>query len=288
MTGRVSFAPHPSVDPRCAHCQGRSYVVTRSGPVAAARLCSCTGVCPLCDDTGFVDRPGPPNPRGRTPKVRCRCSVVKDRIDTFNAARIPARMRNAARTTFRPLRDNMDAFVRASALIEHWNPDGDNRGLVLYGDVGRGKTHLLVALVRDLVFERGVRARFVEFTHLLSEMKAHFDRKQGVSGLLDELATVEVLALDELGKGRNTEFEQMVVDELISRRYNAGLTLLATSNFPPGPPTGLTAPDPTNDRPWPDGWPALVDRVGTRVMSRLREVADFTRVGGPDHRLRAR
>jgi DNA replication protein DnaC len=163
---------------------------------------------------------------------------------------------------------------------------GTERGLVLVGDVGRGKTHLLVAMLRELVLVHGVSCRFVEFSHLLADLKAGFDAGRGAAALLDPLVAVEVLAIDELGKGRNTEFESMVVDELVSRRYNAMRPLLATSNFLPRTSVGRGTANASEAQLGLAPPPALVDRVGDRVFSRLLETCEFVEVKGEDHRER--
>ena len=105
--------------------------------------------------------------------------------------------------------------------------------------------------------------------------------------LIDPLVQVEVLGIDELGKGRNTQFEGTVLDELVSRRYNAERTIVATTNYAPDPSAGVRTPNLANvaNR---DARPALVDRVGDRVFSRLQEMCDFTPVHGPDYRATSR
>jgi len=90
-----------------------------------------------------------------------------------------------------------------------------------------------------------------------------------------------VLAIDELGKGRNTEFEGTVLDELVSRRYNAGRTILATTNYTPGVSQGIATPEfATGKRP------ALIDRVGDRVYSRLVEMCSMVQIEGEEYRLK--
>lgn len=176
-------------------------------------------------------------------------------------------------------------MVGVSRWLEDYAVGEENRGLVLHGKVGRGKTHLMVAMLRELVIRYGVSVRFVEFSHLLADLKSGFDHGLGAARLIDPLVRVDVLAIDELGKGRNTEFEGTVLDELISRRYNAAGTILATTNYAPdAPPTGRATANAAAVVLESQKQPSLVDRVGPRVFSRLQEMSDFLEVGGPDHR----
>ena len=230
----MSHALHPATDPRCPECHGEGYTVGRDGEHARALQCGCTGVCPHCRDTGWVAV----SDERRARRTRCACHRLTQRIKAFNEARIPARHSNSTRMSFEPSGPALIGFKAVNAYLERYEPGDENRGMVLHGDVGRGKTHLLVALVRDLIFRHGVTARFVEFSHLVGDLKAGFDIGRGTHSLLDPLVRVDVLAIDELGKGRNTEFEGTVVDELVSRRYNAAQPILATTNYAPGAATG--------------------------------------------------
>src|SRR5690606_3742650 len=80
---------------------------------------------------------------------------------------------------------------------------------------------------------------------------------------IDELAQVDVLAIDELGKGRGSVFEEEVLDGLIGRRYNNEKPTLFATNHPleerPGEPLGES----------------LAARLGPRFFSRLHEVVVF-------------
>ena len=95
---------------------------------------------------------------------------------------------------------------------------------------------------------------------------------------------MDVLAIDELGKGRTTgmtEFEGTILDEIVSRRYNAMKAIVATSNY--APPTDGRADAEVDSRTGVHVG-SLVDRVGERVYSRLVQTCDFVRVSGADQR----
>jgi DNA replication protein DnaC len=143
-------------------------------------------------------------------------------------------------------------------------------------------------MLRELVFRYGVSARFVEFSHLLADLKSGFDSGRGAAELIDPLVAVDVLAIDELGKGRNTEFEGTVLDELVSRRYNAMKPILATTNYSANPPSGRAVVNAAEVAVGVAPPPTLADRVGERIWSRLRETCDFVEVKGDDYRERRR
>lgn len=275
---------HPATDPQCAICHAEGhggYVVERDGEVARAKLCACTGECPHCRDTGWVAV----STERRARRSRCQCMEMHRRIKAFNEAQIPARH---AGSSLRSYDGNvpgaMPAFMGVSKYVRDYEPGHENLGMVLHGDVGRGKTHLLIAMLRELIFLKGVTARFIEFSHLVGDLKAGFDIGRGTHSVLDPLVRVDVLAIDELGKGRNTEFEGTVVDELVSRRYNAAATILATTNYEPKAATGRKV----GNAAQPEMQPTLPDRVGDRVFSRLQEMCLFVPCRGEDFRTRRR
>ena len=179
-------------------------------------------------------------------------------------------------------------FSPVKTLTQRWldryTPGAENRGLVIEGPPGRGKSHLLCAVVRELVFRHGVPVRFVEFTHLLSRLREGMDKNDGDATTLTPLVQVPVLAIDELGKGRKTDWELAIIDEIVTRRYNSGGVLLATTNFPhkaPARPRDVPATLAAG------GIESLEDRLGERVFSRMRETVDFCVAGGMDFRQRS-
>lgn len=268
-------------DLSCTACGGSGYVVRRGAAWAEAVVCSCVPECDLCGGSGRRYVEGKEGVR----VGRCRCRILPDRVELFNQARIPARHAGSSFETFRTDRNPAARHVHEWCVnwTDGYRPDQENCGVILSGGVGRGKTHLMVAMLRRLVMDRGVAVRFVEFSHLLSALKAGFDEGVGEATTLKPLVEVPVLALDELGKGRASEWELTIADALVSHRYNALATTLGTTNYRPISPTGLVETNLSR----PDLEPSLGDRVGGRVFSRLKEMCQFLVVGGEDYRTRS-
>lgn len=262
------------------------YAVRPSGEVAVAELVA-GPPCTICGGSGRVVTVRENNVRA---VGRCRCQLIPDRIGRFNRANVPARHASSTLTSFAMGMGRSEGATKAYTEIDAWKRRFDDAyrenkswpGLLLHGAVGRGKTHLLVGLVRWMVFDLGAEVRFVEFTRLLATLREGFDKGQSDRTMLNELVSVPVLAIDELGKGRLTDWELSVVDELVSRRYDAMACTLATTNYSPGLPTGRGT---LNLAEGARLAPTLVDRVGDRVYSRLRDMCEFIEVTGLDYRL---
>ncbi|MCA9528280.1 MAG: ATP-binding protein [Myxococcales bacterium] len=250
----------------CETCHGAKLLVERGRDLAFARRCpACQATCPHCGDSGYtftVDE------NGYSLARPCTCKTLLDRIEHFNRAGIPARHADAAFARYHP-RNAAQRGARSAAFKFANDFVQGQPGLLFYGPCGTGKTHLVVAIMRHLITERGIRTRFVEFFHLLAELKAGFSDNRSPAELIEPLVSVPVLALDELGKGRGTEWEQNVLDELLTRRYNAGRTTLFTSNYAPRAD---------------DAQEGLPERVGARIYSRLQEMAVAMHMPGDDYR----
>jgi DNA replication protein DnaC len=270
----------------CAECGGAGYVVrpTRSG-TAGAQRCQCQVECPRCHETGYVLVPA-----GSTSIAQpCPCRHLDQRLALYNAIGVPGALAGESFETFKVHPGQAVAKASAEDFARKFRTDVATRGFLLYGKPGCGKTHLLAAALRYLALEKGVSSRYVEFMLLLSDIRAGFSTNKSHMEIIGPLATVTVLAIDELGKDRGTEWERSMLDELISRRYNSGLATLFATNYPRDPEPIPTQPG----RRVSTGSPefrreaetmSLEERVGQRVFSRLREMCDFAAIEGPDYR----
>jgi DNA replication protein DnaC len=270
--------PPTSGRPDCPHCRGAGIEVKASGgEFARAAVCSCVPQCPVCDGTGRIDL----LENGHSAVARCRCRILHDRAALFDRAQVPARHAKSTLESFKKNEGTTAGFTKVWAWLEQYKPGTENRGLVLWGKVGRGKTHLLAAILRELVFRHGVETRFIEFSRLLLLLKEGYEKGVSDAPVLAELSETPVLAIDELGKGRLSDWELRVIDDVVSRRYNAMTCTLFTTNYSPAIATGS---QPTNLATGIELQQSLGDRVGDRVYSRLREMDTFVELGGPDYR----
>ncbi len=279
-------------DPResgatCAQCGGGGYVVERMvGATARARRCGCQVSCPRCGETGYtLVRAGD----SQVAQI-CACRHLDQRIELFNRVGIPAALATACFQNFKTWTpEQARAKEAAEDFARRFRPDQPMRGLLLHGRPGCGKTHLLAAILRYLTLEKGVAGRYAEFMLVLSDIRAGFDSRRGHMEILGPLLNVPILAIDELGKERGTEWERSMLDELISRRYNSGLTTLFATNYPIQPERIPTAPGTMVKTQGPQ-WQqeaetmCLAERVGQRSFSRLNEMCVFHEVRGKDYR----
>lgn len=264
----------------CTTCMGRHIVTEEGEEFARARRCpACSTPCPICGGEGYLFTR---DDDGRLVSTPCECLGWDARMRLFNRAQVPRRYANA---DLEAGTQDVNDSVRAARLACFKMTSGfelGDPGVALSGPVGTGKTHLMAGVVRALTLDNGVPCRFVEFTHLLSDIKQGYEQGKGETEIIEGLVNVPVLIIDELGKGLSTEWQIAILDALISRRYNKRVTTLVTTNFPfevERRPPSARARD-AFDRT------SLEDRVGSRMVSRLREMCRFMTIDAPDYRRR--
>jgi len=237
--------------------------------------------CPKCRDSHLlVVR----DDKGNNVAARCSCDLLDRRIQLFNEAHLPARFSGTfiedIVETHRTQKEVKYALLKHRDQFETGDP-----GFLLWGEPGVGKTHLLCGLASYLTLERGISVRFIDFMRLVMDLKAAYADGKWDSDVLAPLISAQVLIIDELGKGRDSDYELAVLDQLISTRYNSRRTLHCTSNFAPvdspRTPSSTSYTDPSHLL-LPK---TLKDRVGERIFSRLHEMCRFLRIEGEDFRL---
>ena len=283
----------PSYCPRCG--QARFLIQTKDRFAIAVACPDCKTPCVKCGDRGYTVT----EQNGYEYVQTCAyCQTIPTRISLFNRAQIPA---HYATKLFLPFVSRGEykshpSQERAHGRVHEWAKSfrpGD-KGLVLLGPCGVGKTLLLCQALRVLTLTWGRSCRYVEFATLLEDLKEQIqDNREGTptESLKGPLKDATVLVVDELGKGLRTEWEQSQLDTLISERYHSGKTTLFATNFHD---KGQTDAPTIGVRPkWGEGSrkenpieaESLAQRVGVRLYSRLREFCEFVEVEGDDYRI---
>lgn len=220
-------------------------------------------VCPLCYGSGMEIVKG----KGARP---CGCRKKKSHSNLIEKAKIPKRYENCHFHSYRVLNPSQDrAFRYASKLAMEY--PAIERGLLLTGTVGVGKTHLAVSILKSLT-ERGFTCLFYEFGALLKSIQDSYNSISQTSELkvLQPIFDAEVLVLDEIGASKPTDWVRDTMANIINTRYNDKKLTIFTTNY--------------LDERHAEREETLEDRIGVRLRSRLFEMCKTVPLGGEDFR----
>jgi DNA replication protein DnaC len=225
-------------------------------------------VCSFCFGTGMEVVPG----KGAR---RCRCRTQDAQAKLIEAARIPRRYEECSLGNYQPANNNgsqLHAFNYSYRLAREY-PSVD-RGLLFMGACGIGKTHLSVAILRELIEKKGVSCLFYEFGSLLKEIQNSYNPISQTSELtvLTPVIEAEVLVLDELGASKPTHWVRDTMMQIINTRYNDRRLTIFTTNY--RDERGQTSEE------------TLEERISTRLRSRLYEMCRTVVIDGEDYRRR--
>lgn len=117
----------------------------------------------------------------------------------------------------------------AKRYTENWKKvKAENLGLLLWGDIGTGKSFLAACIANELL-EKGVPVLMTNFSKILNQMGAMYSDEQ--YRYIASFNRFSLLIIDDLGIERNTEYALEQVYAVVDERYKAGLPLIITTNL---------------------------------------------------------
>lgn len=146
-----------------------------------------------------------------------------------NIAAIPHKYRGqrftASTAAHKKMRGTVKAYRDFLLTERSW------AALVLVGPVGTGKTLLACELAESLIGNFGWSVRYVTAKGMIGEIQASYNTDgKSEEGEIIRFVQYEVLILDEIDAKATTPNANVLLTEIINRRYNAGRPVVAISN----------------------------------------------------------
>ena len=222
--------------------------------------------CAICDDTGWktieVD--------GVERVTRCDCTGEKAAAQRLRQTRLPPRYQKCSLDNFVTYQN--EELLRAVTSARRFAAAFPvaQKGLMLIGPPGIGKTHIAVSVLRDVVQRTGASGLYYDTRALLKDIRNTYNPVTHTAEMdvIRPVMEAELLVLDDLGAERLTDWVEETMSLIVNTRYNERRATIFTSNYE-------DIPDDVN---------SLLVRVGFRLHSRLREMCEFLEYDGADYR----
>lgn len=139
----------------------------------------------------------------------------------------------------------------------------DGSGLVLLGKPGTGKSHLAAAILQHVI--PAYQAAYVTCGDLIRAVRATWGNRGELSEtqVLKRYASLDLLAIDEVGVQNGTDNEQHILFGILDARYRDMKPTIILSNLAPK---------------------GLEEVLGERAYDRLAEVSEVVQFNWPSHR----
>jgi len=233
--------------------------------------------CETCGDSGWVLKEGDSTTYA-TPCPDCHDTRIVSEL--LRKAAIPPRYLDRGFDVYATHTKSQEkALLRALQYVEKY-PDVP-RGLLFVGPCGVGKTHLSVAILKQLILDRKAAGTFVDESELLRRLQYSYSPSspETEKEVMLPLMNIELLVWDDLGTGRPTEWVSETIRTVLNHRYTHEKQTILSTNWPLKPETGRTA------HAGIAGSQTLPERIGQRLFSRITEMCEIVDIHGPDARI---
>lgn len=229
--------------------------------------------CPICQGTGWEIVQAAGQASMAKP---CICRQATKIVRLRNEVGVPARYDRCELEKFQELNPTLQKAREAAARFIERYPRWSS-GLFFTGPAGVGKTHLAVAILKEIFPLRGENLRFCDWRALPAVVPGQPD-------VWRQLADADLLVLDDFGSGPATADRLEAASFLLHARYNARkLTVLTGGPLRWAATFGRGPRRPGNEKPL-SHTERFIRQLDPGTRFRLAEMCRIVPVRGEDYR----
>ena len=217
---------------KCDLCGGKGYVFKKNSKYSEIEKCKCSMHCEICNDTGYTEI----YKDGYRFLKPCECRKLADKIKRYNELKIPVKYSQKTLDNFEIIKYDKEVYNSQKGIVDKLrnyieNFDLDSKGIILYGSNGIGKTHLLTALLSELVLRYKVTGLYLDFPQwILGNKYLFYENNENLQRELEKITGVDILVIDEFAKNR-TDFEKEIFEKIFYERYNMKKIIFIGTNY---------------------------------------------------------
>lgn len=139
----------------------------------------------------------------------------------------------------------------------------ERNGVYFYGESGVGKTHIVCALVKNLL-ENNIEVMFLNTGEFLERIRQEYNENEDRDCFRDVMDFKGVLIFDDIGAEKTSEWVRERLYLIINKKYEDMIPVIFTSNH---------------------DLETLASKTGDRIVSRIVGMTKIIKVEGDDKRL---
>lgn len=184
--------------------------------------------CSECNDTGWI------YDTVSNTAIVCKCVKKEISIVQFKKAGINIEDKDKSFNTFKTWNDTSkdlkNTGISYYTNFEKIKNDRKN-SILLCGNPGSGKTHILLALANNFISNREIKVIYMNYREAITNFKQNYLDKEAYYKEISKYQFAELLLIDDLFKGKITETDINIMFEIINYRYINRLPIMISTEY---------------------------------------------------------
>ena len=189
---------------------------------------------------------------------RERQQAAQEKIERYQKT-VPERYFKESLATYQITNEMQTTAAKVATNFLHAVKCGEFKSLVMIGNAGTGKTHLACGLIRE------AGGKYRTAPEIVEEMRRakSFTAAETEADIIDYYGRLNLLVIDEIGRGISATDEKYMLYQILNARYNTRKPTVLISNF--------TKAD-------------FLQYIGVAAADRLVESAEILEMNGESYR----